>query len=92
MANSPKGLYPLIDYVNFKGEGTKPSEGYKGQGWGLLQVLENMKGTELGKSALIEFSDSAKFILQRRVNNSDPTRNEKKWLAGWFKRCDTYKE
>ena len=51
-----------------------------------------MKGTELGKSALIEFSDSAKFILQRRVNNSDPTRNEKKWLAGWFKRCDTYKE
>ena len=92
MANSPKGLYPLIDYVNFKGEGTKPSEGYKGQGWGLLQVLENMKGTELGKSALIEFSDSAKFVLQRRVNNSDPAKNEQKWLAGWFKRCDTYKE
>ena len=92
VANSPNGLYPLIDYVNFKGEGTKPSEGYKGQGWGLLQVLENMKGTGSGKAALVEFSDSAKFVLQRRVNNSDPAKNEKKWLPGWFKRCDTYKE
>ena len=92
VANSPNGLYPLIDYVNFKGEGTKPSEGYKGKGWGLLQVLENMKGTGSGKAALVEFSNSAKYVLQRRVNNSDPSKNEQKWLAGWFKRCDTYKE
>jgi hypothetical protein len=92
MASSPNGLYPLIDYVNFKGEGTNPKERYNGQGWGLLQVLENMKGTETGKSALTEFSNSAKFVLQRRVNNSDPSKNERKWLQGWFNRCNTYAE
>ena len=92
VASSPNGLYPLIDYVNFKGEGTNPKERYNGQGWGLLQVLENMKGTETGKSALTEFSNSAKFVLQRRVNNSDPSKNERKWLQGWFNRCNTYSE
>ena len=91
VAKSPNGLYPLIDYVNFKGEGTTRTETYKGDGWGLLQVLENMKGTETGKAALIEFSNSAKFVLERRVKNSDPQKNEKKWLAGWLNRCDTYK-
>ena len=92
VASSPNGLYPLIDYVNFKGEGTNPKERYNGQGWGLLQVLENMKGTETGKSALTEFSNSAKFVLQRRVNNSDPSKNERKWLQGWFNRCNKYEE
>lgn len=92
VASSPNGLYPLIDYVNFKGEGTNPKERYNGQGWGLLQVLENMKGTETGKSALTEFSNSAKTVLQRRVNNSDPSKNERKWLQGWFNRCNTYAE
>ena len=92
VASSPNGLYPLIDYVNFKGEGTNSKERYNGQGWGLLQVLENMKGTETGKAALTEFSNSAKFVLQRRVNNSDPSKNERKWLQGWFNRCNTYSE
>ena len=90
VASSPNGLYPLIDYVNFKGEGINPNERYNGQGWGLLQVLENMKGTETGKAALTEFTNSAKFVLQRRVNNSDPSKNEKKWLQGWLNRCNTY--
>jgi hypothetical protein len=40
VANSAKGAYALIDYVNFKGEGVLHSERYNGQGWGLLQVLE----------------------------------------------------
>ncbi len=92
VASSPNGLYPLIDYVNFKGEGINPKERYSGQGWGLLQVLENMKGAETGKAALTEFSNSAKFVLQRRVNNSDPSKNERKWLQGWFNRCNTYSE
>jgi len=92
VASSPNGLYPLIDYVNFKGEGINPNERYNGQGWGLLQVLENMKGTETGKAALTEFTNSAKFVLQRRVNNSDPSKNEKKCLQGWLNRCNTYAE
>ena len=91
VAKSPNGLYPLIDYVNFKGEGTSRTETYNGDGWGLLQVLENMKGTGSGKAALEEFSNSAKFVLERRVKNSDPARNERKWLAGWLNRCNTYK-
>ena len=91
VAQSPNGLYPLIDYVNFKGEGTSRTETYKGDGWGLLQVLENMKGTGSGKAALEEFSNSAKFVLERRVKNSDPSKNERKWLAGWLNRCNTYK-
>ena len=89
VANSPNGLYPLIDYVNFKGEGISPSETYNGQGWGLLQVLENMKGSQTGRSALEEFSQSAKSVLERRVKNSG-AKNEQKWLRGWLNRCETY--
>ncbi|MGL5955962.1 MAG: hypothetical protein ACRC0X_05090, partial [Brevinema sp.] len=44
VANSKNGLYPLIDYVNFKGEGVKETERYNHQGWGLLQILELMQG------------------------------------------------
>lgn len=91
VAQSPNGLYPLIDYVNFKGEGITRTETYNGEGWGLLQVLENMKGTGSGKAALEEFSNSAKAVLERRVKNAGPDSNEKKWLQGWLNRCDTYK-
>ncbi len=44
MAASPNGVYALVDYVNFKGEGTLATERYQDHGWGLLQVLEGMKG------------------------------------------------
>ncbi len=91
VSNSPNGLYALIDYVNFKGEGTSETERYNGQGWGLLQVLEYMKGKETGKAAMDEFSAGAKFVLERRVRNSDPKRNEKQWLKGWENRTETYK-
>lgn len=87
VANSPNGLYALIDYVNFKGEGISGGR-YGNTGWGLRQVLENMRGSELGMSALVEFSNSAKYVLEKRANNS---KKDRKWLEGWFKRLDTYK-
>lgn len=90
VANSPMGMYALIDYVNFKGEGTSPSERYMGEGWGLLQVLEEMNGTETGISAPNEFVEAAEKVLERRVENSPPERNEKKWLPGWKNRLSTY--
>jgi hypothetical protein len=90
VANSPMGMYALIDYVNFKGEGTNPSERYMGEGWGLLQVLEEMNGTETGISALKEFVEAAEKVLARRVENSPPERNEKRWLPGWKNRLNTY--
>ncbi|MEX0940474.1 MAG: hypothetical protein WDZ41_03880 [Candidatus Babeliales bacterium] len=90
VAQSPNGLYALIDYVNFKGEGLNPKEAYNNQGWGLIQVLEEMKGTKEGKAAITEFTKSAKKILARRIQNSPPTRNEKRWLLGWYNRLNTY--
>src|SRR4029077_9100283 len=43
VASTSQGLYALIDYVNFKGEGVLATERYQGRGWGLLQVLEQME-------------------------------------------------
>lgn len=83
---SPEGAFCLIDYVNFKGEGTAPAERYRGEGWGLLQVLEGLAApTPAG------FADSAKRVLARRVQNAPPERREQRWLAGWHNRCDGYR-
>ncbi|HDP26335.1 MAG TPA: hypothetical protein ENN34_12965 [Deltaproteobacteria bacterium] len=90
VAGSPGGMYALVDYVNFKGEGTSPTERYQGQGWGLLQVLEQMDGPDRGIEAVEEFSRSAKTMLRIRVKNSPNDRGEERWLPGWEKRIDTY--
>ena len=90
VAETANGAYALIDYVNFKGEGVKKEERYRGQGWGLLQVLEEMQGAPRGQAAAREFSEAAKRTLQRRVANSPPSRNESRWLPGWMNRCASY--
>ncbi|MES2476347.1 MAG: hypothetical protein V4640_11235 [Verrucomicrobiota bacterium] len=90
VATTAQGNYALIDYVNFKGEGTQASEKYQGQGWGLLQVLGGMKDVPSGPAAATEFAASAKRVLARRVANSPPDRGEKRWLEGWSNRCSTY--
>jgi hypothetical protein len=85
---SSEGCYALVDYVNFKGEGVLHSERYQSQGWGLLQVLEEMK---TGSSrAVQEFSRAATVVLKRRVANAPAARNEQRWLAGWLKRVNSY--
>lgn len=89
VAAAPLGYYALMDYVNFKGEGTNPSERYDGAGWGLLQVLETM---DSGGPALPAFARAADQVLTRRVKNSPPSRNEAKWLPGWRNRLKTYTE
>jgi hypothetical protein len=88
MQASGAGTFALIDYVNFKGEGTNPTERYKGEGWGLLQVLEGMHGN--GPEAPREFGASAAAVLTRRVQNSPPERGEHRWLAGWKSRVSAY--
>jgi len=90
IASTPHGCYALADYVNFKGEGVLPTERYHGEGWGLLQVLEQMHGTESGAAATREFANSAAAILRRRVQNSPPERHEARWLPGWLNRVRTY--
>jgi len=91
VANTPGGWYALVDYVNFKGEGLKRNAGYKGKNWGLLQVLENMQASAPGQQALDNFSQSALFVLKRRIKNSPPHRNERRWLAGWSSRVGSYR-
>jgi len=87
VAAEPLGYYALMDYVNFKGEGTNPSESYRGSGWGLRQVLTGMKTSG---PALPEFVRSADAALTLRVKNSPPSRNEAQWLPGWRNRLKTY--
>ena len=85
LLKTPQGCYALVDYVNFKGEGVLHSERYRGEGWGLLQVLQEMK---TGSSE--EFARAAAVVLKRRVHNAPPERNEQRWLAGWLKRVNSY--
>lgn len=87
LANDADGLYALIDYLNFKGSGTSSSETYKGQGWGLLQVLQGMPSS---KQPLAAFVEAAKEVLKQRVQNSPAEKGEQRWLKGWFNRVDTY--
>ena len=88
LAATGAGTFALIDYVNFKGEGTKESERYHGEGWGLLQVLAGMHGS--GAGAAREFGGSAAAVLARRVKNAPPERHEERWLAGWKSRVRAY--
>ena len=87
LAGSASGTFALIDYVNFKGEGTLPTERYQGEGWGLLQVLEGMP--ENG-DPVPAFADSARAVLARRVRNAPPGRHEAQWLPGWQARVERY--
>ncbi len=81
------GDYLLIDYRNFKGEGTNPKEQYNHQGWGLRQVLLCMPQNQPAKEA---FAKCARQLLEKRIQNAPPKRNESRWRAGWFRRIDTY--
>lgn len=92
MSHTIEGLFLLLDYVNFKGEGIRTSEKYRGRGWGLMQVLDAMSGTEPGIPSVDEFIDAAKAILRSRVENSPPERNEEKWLPGWDRRLEKNRE
>lgn len=87
LAESTNGCYALMDYVNFKGEGTKETERYRGEGWGLLQALEGMSGNG---DPVRDFAASAKNVLTRRVQNSPPERHESRWLSGWQQRINSY--
>jgi hypothetical protein len=89
LAATQRGTFALIDYVNFKGEGTKETERYKGEGWGMLQVLAGMGESE-GASPAALFARSAEDVLTRRVRNAPVDRHEERWLSGWKNRVRAY--
>lgn len=82
LLKSENGAYALIDYLNFKGSGTKENEQFNGEKWGLLQVLENME-----EPSIQSFKDSAIEVLNRRVQNNP---SDSKWIRGWVNRINTY--
>ncbi len=82
VAKSPAGPYPLIDYVNFKGEGTAGST----TSWGLWNVLDEMNATSQSE-AHKEFARAADVVLTRRVRNNP---EDRRWLEGWRNRLKTY--
>lgn len=105
MSQTPGGVYAIMDYVNFKGEGLSPDERYNGEGWGLLQVLLAMPASEpagrhagesdkadTALSALAEFRKAAGDVLTRRARNAANPVEQDRWLPGWLKRLDTYRE
>ncbi len=90
-SDAPLGMYALIDYVNFKGEGTASTERYNGQGWGLLQVLEHLARNRHDDSPLMpQFAESARAVLAQRVANAPAERVEQRWIVGWNNRTLTY--
>ena len=90
ISEDPKGMFALIDYVNFKGEGVLETERSQGQGWGLLQVLEEMKTPEKKEESLEEFVRAAKKVLENRVKNAPPEKDCSKRLRGWKTRVKNY--
>lgn len=95
VVQASKDLYPLIDYIEFKGEGVNPEETAvdkqtgKRQGWGLKQVLLKMNGTAIDPNAVLaEYADAAQSLLQQRVRNIPAN---KAWELGWLRRVDTYR-
>jgi hypothetical protein len=95
VVRASENLYPLIDYINFKGEGTNPNESAmnretgRRQGWGLKQVLLRMNGTTGDPKAVrAEFADAAQFVLQQRIRNLPSNRV---FETGWLRRVATYR-
>ena len=87
LTKTPEGKFAMMDYINFKGEGTKPEEEYNGQGWGLRQVLGEMKPGLEGNAASRDFARASEAMLRRRVANNP---SDERWIAGWSRRTREY--
>ena len=83
------GAYILVDYLNFKGDGTLESERYQGRGWGLYQVLYHMDSKGDPYKA---FANSARFILDRLIRVSPLKRRLYRFRRGWFNRIKSYEK
>ena len=92
LAKTPSGLYALVDFINFKGAGLSTAPGNYEHGTGLLQVLKGMRDAPPDHTSLRAYVWSAKKALTKRVLRSSPEKRYEIWLAGWFKRLETYLE
>ncbi len=90
VSHAPNGMFAMIDYVNFKGEGILETERFQGQGWGLLQVLQKMRLPQEDEDPVKEFAHAAEKVLERRSKNAPPDRDCSKRLCGWKERIKNY--
>ncbi len=89
LMQTSEGTLAMIDYLNFKGDGTNPAERYNGKGWGLLQVLEAIPRTPA--RPIEAFVQAAEQILAERITNAPADKShEKDWLNGWKNRVQRY--
>lgn len=87
----PEWTFAMVDYVNFKGEGFRSDARYGGAGWGLAQVLKEMRTPDDPAGTLDEFIAAAERVLERRVARSPRPDVESRWLAGWKNRLRGYR-
>jgi len=92
LLSTPRGLFAVIDYSNFKGIGSNPRERYAGEGWGLVQVLSDIDPSVSDAQLVERFSEAAADRLALRVANSPAERNEARWLPGWRQRTASYND
>lgn len=85
-----QGVFMLVDYLNFKGDGLDARERYDGEGWGLSQVLLGMQ--EEKGPVKMRFITSAKKRLKARVSHSPRRSLEETWLPGWLDRLERYQK
>ena len=90
LATDTKGVFVLVDYINFQGIGVLPTEKYAGEGWGLLSVLQAMDGEKSAPPAVAEFVDKATEVLTARVENAPPGHDEYRYLPSWLNRVKSY--
>jgi len=87
LLTTPEGFFGMLDYVNFKGEGTSEKEQYKGEGWGLLQILERMPSSVPAAEAHKAYAEAARLTLENRMKNNPP---DAQYRAGWTNRVLAY--
>lgn len=90
LKKDPHGLYAMLDYAHFKGTGLNPKERYDGQGWGLLQVLQNMNNSR--DDVMASFIESAIDILKKRTQLAPAAKHEERFLPGWIRRIQEYNQ
>ncbi len=90
LTRSRNGIYAMIDYTNFKGDGLSEAERYHTHGWGLFQVLQEMHWPVGTSGVEVEFVEAARMVLRRRVDNAPLERLEDRWIKGWENRVETY--
>lgn len=92
LTKTRNGLYAMIDYANFKGDGLSENERYHTHGWGLFQVMRQMPWPAESGEVEKAFVESARKILRRRVDNAPTERREDRWIEGWVSRVQTYSD